>query len=71
MTWENVWKKARKKTTEYPLAFEDEFPLIENEDVLVRDDIFKILEESGVGIPHAVCSKIDQPNVKNETQGGG
>ncbi len=29
----------------------DEFPLLENEDVLVRDDIFKILEESGVGVP--------------------
>lgn len=39
------------KTTTYPLAYVDNFPLIENEDVLVRDDIFNILEESGVGIP--------------------
>lgn len=37
--------------TEYPLSKEDEFPLINNEDILVRDDIFKILEESGVGVP--------------------
>lgn len=39
------------KTTNYPLSQEDNFPLIENEDVLVRDDIFRILEESGVGVP--------------------
>ncbi len=39
------------KTTEYPLARETYFPLLDNEDVLVRDDIFKILEESGVGVP--------------------
>lgn len=37
--------------TDYPLSKEAEFPLIPNEDVLVRDDIFKILEESGVGVP--------------------
>ncbi len=39
------------KTTNYPISFLDEFPLIENEEVLIRDDIFKILEESGVGVP--------------------
>lgn len=39
------------KTTNYPLANEEFFPLIENEDVLVRDDIFRKLEESGVGVP--------------------
>jgi len=39
------------KNTDYPLAFTSNFPLVENEDVLVRDDIFKILEESGVGVP--------------------
>lgn len=39
------------KTTEYPLATEDSFPLLENDEVLVRDDIFRILEESGVGVP--------------------
>lgn len=39
------------KTTDYPLAFEDFFPLVENDEVLVREDIFKILEESGVGVP--------------------
>lgn len=39
------------QNTEMPLAFEENFPLIENEDNLVRDDIFRILRESGVGVP--------------------
>ena len=39
------------KTTEYPLSDADDFPLLDNEDVLVRDDIFRILRESGVGVP--------------------
>jgi 3'-phosphoadenosine 5'-phosphosulfate sulfotransferase (PAPS reductase)/FAD synthetase len=39
------------QSTDMPLAFEENFPLIDNEDNLVRDDIFRILEESGVGIP--------------------
>ena len=39
------------KTTGYPLASEPGFLLLENEDVLVRSDIFSILEKSGVGVP--------------------
>lgn len=39
------------KTTDYPVGKLDEFPLIDNEDVLVKADIFKILEDSGVGVP--------------------
>lgn len=39
------------ESTSYPLSNEPYFPLIENEDVLVRDDIFKLLRESGVGVP--------------------
>jgi 3'-phosphoadenosine 5'-phosphosulfate sulfotransferase (PAPS reductase)/FAD synthetase len=39
------------KTTDYPLSKEDDFPLLTNEDVLKRDDIFKILRNSGVGVP--------------------
>ncbi|MFN0291338.1 phosphoadenosine phosphosulfate reductase domain-containing protein [Pedobacter helvus] len=46
------------KTTDYPLAREKTFPLLDNEDVLVRDDIFRILKESGVGVP-AYYDKID------------
>lgn len=39
------------KTTNYPLAKEKEFSLIDNDDILVRDDIFRLLRESGVGVP--------------------
>ena len=46
------------KTTDYPLAKENVFPLVDNDEVLVKEDIFKILEESGVGVP-AYYNKID------------
>ena len=39
------------KTTDYPVGKLDEFPLLDNTDVLVKDDIFRILRESGVGVP--------------------
>jgi len=39
------------KHTSYPLANADGFSLLDNEDILVRNDIFKILRESGVGVP--------------------
>ncbi|MBD5289893.1 MAG: phosphoadenosine phosphosulfate reductase [Bacteroides sp.] len=39
------------KDTDYPVGKLDEFPLLENDEVLGRDDIFRILEDSGVGIP--------------------
>ena len=38
-------------TSSYPLAAEQSFPLIDNDEILVRDDIFKLLRESGVGVP--------------------
>ncbi len=31
------------KTTDYPIGLIEDFPMLENEDVLVRDDIFRIL----------------------------
>jgi len=42
---------ALLKHFKVPLAFEDDFPLLDNEDVIVKEDVFRILEESGVGIP--------------------
>jgi 3'-phosphoadenosine 5'-phosphosulfate sulfotransferase (PAPS reductase)/FAD synthetase len=42
---------AYMKETAYPLATETDFPLIENDEILIRDDIFRILRESGVGVP--------------------
>lgn len=46
------------KTTGYPLAFEQSFDLIDNDDVLVREDIFNLLRTSGVGVP-AYYEKIE------------
>lgn len=39
------------KGTEYPLSKENSFSLLNSDDVLIRADIFRILEESGVGVP--------------------
>ena len=39
------------KTTDYPVGRLDDFPLLDNMDVLVKDDIFRLLRESGVGVP--------------------
>lgn len=46
------------KTTDYPLATEESFPLLDNDEVLIEEDIFRILEESGVGVP-AYYKKIE------------
>jgi hypothetical protein len=46
------------KRTDYPLALEESFPLLDNDEVLIKEDIFRILEESGVGVP-AYYKKID------------
>lgn len=39
------------KTTDYPIGKLDSFPLIENDEVVDLKGVFKILEESGVGVP--------------------
>lgn len=39
------------KSSQLPIALVDDFPLLDNESILVRDDIFRILRESGVGVP--------------------
>ena len=41
------------QTTDYPVGklSEEEFPLLDNDDVLVKEDIFRLLRESGVGVP--------------------
>ena len=39
------------KTTDYPVGKLEEFPLIDNTDMLVKEDIFKLLEDNGVGVP--------------------
>ena len=39
------------KTTDYPVGKLDEFPLVDNDEVIVKADVFRMLEESGVGVP--------------------
>jgi len=41
------------QTTDYPVGklTEEEFPLLDNDDVLFKEDIFRLLRESGVGVP--------------------
>jgi hypothetical protein len=39
------------KETDYPVGKLDSFPLIENEEVIVLEDVFRILEESNIGVP--------------------
>lgn len=55
------------KTTQYPLSREEDFPLLENEENLIREDIFRILEDSGVGVP-AYYKKIDFESNKAKGQ---
>ncbi|MFT7198306.1 MAG: hypothetical protein ACI83W_002684, partial [Marinoscillum sp.] len=44
-----VFKYLKDKN--YPISLEEDYPLLYNEDVLVRDDIFRLLRESEVGVP--------------------
>jgi 3'-phosphoadenosine 5'-phosphosulfate sulfotransferase (PAPS reductase)/FAD synthetase len=46
------------KTTQYPLGQVESFPMLENDEVLTIDDVFRILKESGVGVP-AYYEKIE------------
>ena len=58
------------KTTDYPVGKLESFSLIENDEVLGIDDIFKILDDSGVGIP-AYYLPIDyEDEIKGEVKKG-
>lgn len=58
------------KTTDYPLAQAESFPVIDNEDVLVREDIFRILRESGVGVPAYYERREYQVEIEGELKTG-
>ena len=58
------------KETDYPVGQLDDFPLIYNTDNLVRDDIFAILEESGVGIPSYYKPLVYEVEINNEIKTG-
>ena len=53
------------KGTDYPVGKLEEFPLVDNEDVLIKEDIFRILEDSGVGVP--ACYKPIEFEVDGKT----
>jgi 3'-phosphoadenosine 5'-phosphosulfate sulfotransferase (PAPS reductase)/FAD synthetase len=55
------------KTTNYPLSTEPSFALIDNEDVIIREDVFKILEDSGVGVPEYYKAVNFEINGKSST----
>lgn len=40
-----------KRNTDYPVGKLDFFPLLDNDDVIIKEDVFNILRSSGVGIP--------------------
>lgn len=40
-----------KQNTDYPVGKLDSFPLLDNQDVIIKADVFRILEDSGVGVP--------------------
>lgn len=39
------------KSKNYPLALQEDFPLLYKDEVFVREDIFQMLRDSGVGVP--------------------
>ncbi|MGO2103506.1 MAG: phosphoadenosine phosphosulfate reductase domain-containing protein [Psychroflexus halocasei] len=58
------------KTTKYPVGKLEEFPLIENDEIIRLDDVFQILEDSGVGVP-AYYKPIEyQVEIDGETKTG-
>jgi hypothetical protein len=58
------------KTTDYPLSKVDHFPLVDNDEVLVRDDIFRILRDSGVGVPAYYEKREYQVEIDGEIKTG-
>ncbi len=58
------------KTTNYPVGKLDSFPLIENEDVLKLEDVFRILEVSGIGIPAYYIEKKYEVEIDGQLKQG-
>lgn len=58
------------KTTAYPVGKLDEYALVDNTDILVRDDIFQILKDSGVGVPGYYEKREYQVEIDGEVKTG-
>lgn len=39
------------KSSQYPIALLDEFPLVENNDIIIKNDVFNLFKKHGVSIP--------------------
>lgn len=39
------------KSSNYALSLEAEYPVLDNDEVITREDVFRILENSGIGMP--------------------
>jgi len=61
---------AYLKGTSYPVGQLDYFPLVDNEDVLVLEDIFSILENSGVGKPEYYNQRTYEVEIDGEMKKG-
>ena len=58
------------KNTDYPVGKLEDYPLLDNQEILGIDDIFKLLEESGVGIPAYYLPVEFTANVDGEIKTG-
>lgn len=58
------------KHTEYPVGKLDHFPLLDNEEILGIDEIFNLLESSGVGIPAYYLPKEFKVEIDGEIKKG-
>ncbi len=58
------------KTTDYPVGKLDEFPLVENEEVIKLADVFRILDESGVGAPEYYRELVYEVEIDGEIKKG-
>ena len=58
------------KGTDYPVGKLEHFPLVNNRDNLVIEDIFKILEDSGVGVPAYYTPMEYQVEINGEIKKG-
>ncbi|GGX19297.1 phosphoadenosine phosphosulfate reductase family protein [Aquimarina muelleri] len=58
------------KTTDYPVGKLDYFPLVDNDDVLVLEDIYRVLDDSGVGKPAYYNKKTYQVEIDGELKTG-
>lgn len=58
------------KTTNYPVGQLNEFSLVDNDEIINRDDVFKILEDSGVGIPKYYLPRVYEVEIDGEIKKG-